>query len=274
MFTSDNFNKYPEAPELLRAMVEEKIDLPFFVQCDAQIALQEDFVELLARAGCFQIYVGVESFSREALVGARKLHNQPEHYAEIVRLCRKHRVSTHFSSILGFPSDTRQAVLEQLDAMKLLSPNQVSFNILTPVPGTEQYDEFLAKGWITEKNLDRFDGSVLTWSHPTLRKDELSDLLFHCFRDFYSLRHIVTKGFTHYGGRQSLNVLAGYLVFALFCRYSAWRREHPLAGGISRVHVDRLDDYIELRRRRFDFDLVPLPASLAAGSVDLAAQGA
>jgi hypothetical protein len=274
MFTSDNFNKYPEAPELLRAMIEEKIDLPFFVQCDAQIALQEDLLELLARAGCFQIFVGVESFSREALVGVRKLHNQPEHYAEIVRLCRKHRVSTHFSTILGFPSDTRQSVLEQLEAMKRLSPNQASFNVLTPVPGTEQYDDFLARGWITEKNLDRFDGSLLTWSHPTFGREELTDLLYHCFRDFYSVRHIVTSAFTHYGGRQSLSVLAGYLVFALFCRHAASRREHPLAGGIWRVNVDRLDDYIHLRRRRFGFDLLPLPASLAPGSVDLAVQEA
>ena len=38
MFTSDNFNKYPEAEELLSAIVEERLGLEFFVQCDTQIA--------------------------------------------------------------------------------------------------------------------------------------------------------------------------------------------------------------------------------------------
>jgi radical SAM superfamily enzyme YgiQ (UPF0313 family) len=37
MFTSDNFNKYSEAPELLRAMIDEHLDLHLFVQCDSQV---------------------------------------------------------------------------------------------------------------------------------------------------------------------------------------------------------------------------------------------
>jgi hypothetical protein len=57
MFTSDNFNKYEEAPELLSRMIDEKLKLPFFVQCDTQVARQDDFVELLGHAGCFQMFV-------------------------------------------------------------------------------------------------------------------------------------------------------------------------------------------------------------------------
>lgn len=88
MFTADNFNKYPEVRQLLEAMIEEKIRLPFFVQCDTQIARQDDLVELLARAGCFEMFVGVGSFQREALRGAHKFQNHP-----------KHRITTHFSSV-------------------------------------------------------------------------------------------------------------------------------------------------------------------------------
>jgi hypothetical protein len=44
-----NFNKYPEAEELLKAMVEERLGLEFFVQCDTQIARQEDLIELLGK---------------------------------------------------------------------------------------------------------------------------------------------------------------------------------------------------------------------------------
>jgi hypothetical protein len=51
MFTSDNFNKYPEVESLLEAMIEERIRLPFFVQCDAQIYRRPELVRLLARAG-------------------------------------------------------------------------------------------------------------------------------------------------------------------------------------------------------------------------------
>lgn len=73
-----------------------------------------------------------------------------------------------------------------LRTLRLLAPDVASFYILTPVPGTEQYEDFRRDGWITETNLDRFDGSCVTWRHSNLATGELTDLLFRCYRDFYA----------------------------------------------------------------------------------------
>ena len=51
MFTSDNFNKYPEAEDLLQAIIDERLRVKLFVQCDTQVERREDFIELLGRAG-------------------------------------------------------------------------------------------------------------------------------------------------------------------------------------------------------------------------------
>src|SRR5262249_11337507 len=168
MFTSDNFNKFPEVNELLEAMIAERLRIPFFVQCDAQIHRQPELVELMGRAGLFQMFVGAESFQAAALRDAHKFHNHPEHYGEIVPLCPPHGITTHFSNILGFPSDTEEGIREHLATLRALSPDLASFYILAPIPGTEQYDEFLARGWITESNLDRFDATCAVWRHPVL----------------------------------------------------------------------------------------------------------
>lgn len=162
MFTSDNFNKYPQAVELLDAMIEEKLNLRFFVQCDTQIARQERMVERLAKAGCYQMFVGVESFDRQTLQEAHKKQNLPETYHEIVRLCREYGIASHFSNIIGFPNDTEKSIHEHLAALQEMGPAWASFYILCPIPGTEQYDDFLARGLITERNLDRFDTTSLT----------------------------------------------------------------------------------------------------------------
>src|SRR5262245_17989706 len=103
MFTSDNFNKYSEAPELLEQMIKEKIFLPFFVQCDTQVARQQEFVSLLSRAGCFEMFVGVESFSRQTLLAAHKAQNHPATYEQIHELCARNGIVSHFSNIIGFP---------------------------------------------------------------------------------------------------------------------------------------------------------------------------
>jgi hypothetical protein len=265
MFTSDNFNKYPEAEELLSAMVQEQLGLRFFVQCDTQIARQEQLVELLARAGCYQMFVGVESFNRQTLLAAHKKQNRPEAYRDIVRLCRDFGISSHFSNIIGFPQDTEQEIREHLDVLREMDPTWASFYILCPIPGTEQYDEFREAGLITERNLDRFDTTCLTWQHPCLSRQRLSELLFECYRKFFSLRHALQnmRRQTVPKRRESLADKMSSLAMSLFVRYCVWRHTHPMSGGVMRVRRDGVDDYLALRRHTFGCELAPLPRSLA-----------
>jgi len=276
MFTSDNFNKVPEVRELLAAMIEERLELPFFAQCDTQIHREEDLVALLARAGCFQIFVGAESFSREALRGARKLHNDPEKYARIVELCRRNGITSHFSNILGFPGDTEEGVLSHLAKLRELSPDVASFYLLTPIPGTEQYEEFLSDGLIAEENLDRFDGSEVVWRHPHFSADRLRSLLVRCYREFYGFADVAAK----VGGvvRRTRDFRRWQALYAVFghsalSRLAVRSGTHPMAGGVGRVRRDRAEDYEGLRRTVFGVGRAPLPRGLQLSKDDEESNG-
>jgi hypothetical protein len=271
MFTSDNFNKYPEAEALLTAMVEERLRLPFFVQCDTQVARQEGLVELLAKAGCFQMFVGVESFNRRTLLTAKKGQNRPETYRDIVRLCRVHGISSHFSNIIGFPDQTERDVHDHIEILRGLTPTCASFYILCPIPGTEQYNDFMAAGLITEKNLDRFDTTCLTWRHPSLSPHRLSELLFACYRQFFSGQHMLQNlrgDLSCRAGKGRLTEMAKSVAMCLFNRYCAWRRTHPMSGGMARVRRDGPRDFLSLRKETFGFELAPLPRSLPLSVAD------
>jgi hypothetical protein len=271
MFTSDNFNKYAEAMELLDGMIREDLRFPFFAQCDTQVAAQEELVARMAQAGCYQIFVGVESFSREALLSARKLQNHPERYGQIVELCRAHGITSHFSNILGFPDDTEAGVVDHLEVLRRLGPDVVSFYVLTPIPGTEQYDDYLGRGLITEPNLDRFDGTCVTWGHPRMGRELLQDLMFRCYRKFYRWKEVAARAarqlarFRDLRTSASLNAILGY---PLLSQMAARMRRHPMAGGTWRVRIDRAEDYATLRRRRYGTARAQLPASLVLSARD------
>ena len=271
MFTSDNFNKYLRVEELLDAMIAERLELPFFAQCDAQIYRQPELVERLARAGCFQMFVGAESFNPATLRAAHKFHNAPEKYAEIVRLCRAHGITSHFSNILGFPDDSEEGILGHLATLRTLEPDVASFYILTPIPGTDQYEQFLRDGLLTEENLDRLDGSAMTWRHPNLPGDKLVELLFRCYREFYPARDVLRKAARiarwppDFRRAASLAAVAGHSIQA---RLGAWRRAHPMAGGIWRCGRDQAEDYAELRRATFGLARAPLPGNLRLSKAD------
>jgi hypothetical protein len=268
MFTSDNFNKIPLRKELLAAMIDEKIDLPFVVQCDVQIAREGDLVELLARAGCVQMFVGVESFKRETLVAVDKRQNHPVRYAEIVRLCDAHGIASHFSNIIGFEQDDEKDIYSHLDQLITLGPDIASFYIMVPIPGTDQYDDFRRRGLLTEANIDRISAHSLTWRHPNLAPDRARELLFHSYRAFYAVRRLpasLAKGFKKTKG-YSKDVKMVQPANWLTSRLSVAMGVHPMAGGLVSRRFDHQRDYTRLRRERFGVDLVPLPRSMATPS--------
>ncbi len=264
MFTSDNFNKYAKAEELLQTMIDEKLGMKFFVQCDTQIAKQERLMELLARAGCYQVFVGVESFNRETLIAANKKQNRPDTYLNIVSLCKANGISSHLSNIIGFPQDTEDSIDSHLDVLRTISPNWASFYILCPIPGTEQYDDFMQKNLIVEPNLDRFDTTCLTWRHPNLSPAKLAEQLYNCYRKFNSIGHSLKNihKIARQNGRGSSMERLGSLAMSSFVRYCSWRSTHPMSGGVARARVDQVSNYIGFRKRVFDIELAPLPKSL------------
>jgi radical SAM superfamily enzyme YgiQ (UPF0313 family) len=264
MFTSDNFNKYPEAKQLLEAICAEKLNIKFFVQCDAQVARQEELIALMARAGCFQMFVGVESFNRDTLLSVKKRQNRPETYQEIVRLCRKYDISAHFSNIIGFPQDNETDVHAHLEVLREIDPTWASFYILCPIPGTEQYAEFLDKGLIVEENLDRFDTTSLTWKHPNFSNEQLTSLLYECYQKFYSFPHALENVWRLHlsNGNFPLRAVVS-LATSAFHRYSAFRHWHPMSGGIKPVQLDSVAQYMPLRCKTYGFHHAPLPRNLA-----------
>jgi len=157
-----------------------------------------------------------------------------------------------------------------------LNPGVASFYILTPIPGTQQYDEFLADGWITEQNLDRYDATTTTWRHPTLSSAELRDALFRCYRKFYTATHILGTAIRDlqqvprwsFQFKQLRQDFLPYVGHPVFTRFAAEKKMHPMSGGVRRVRLDSWSDYRELRRSRFGLDLVPLPKSLELSQAD------
>jgi hypothetical protein len=146
-----------------------------------------------------------------------------------------------------------------------MSPDVASFYILTPIPGTQQYDEFLSAGRIVERNLDRFDGTNPVWRHDVLDWQQLRKSLFRCYHRFFSASHLVRFSLRH--RRFALRHGIG---LHFFSRFSAYRKVHPMSGGIGRVFRDGANDYIDLRRKRFGFELAPLPQSLQLSAEDAA----
>ena len=236
MFTSDNFNKYPEAEELLdghgrgaaRAGVLRAVRY-------ADRTDRSTWWRCWPRPGASRCSSASSRSTARPCWRPRRDRTVRRRTATLCDCAANTESARTFPTSSAFPQDTERDVDEHLEMLRELGPTWASFYILCPIPGTEQYDDFLAEGLITEDNLDRFDTTCLTWRHPYFSREQLAGLLFRCYRKFYSSGHAV-RNLMHLGWLRS-GVLAesvGIMAMSLFNRYCAWRRTHPMSGGVMR----------------------------------------
>ena len=117
---------------------------------------------------------------------------------------------------------------------------------------------------LVEQNLDRYDTTRLVWRHSHLSRNELSHLLFECYRRFYRPGNAFKKAIRRHGFSPG-NVAACFTT-AAFNYTSGVLERHPMSGGIGLRNKDHVRDFLPFRQKLFgdvlENGLVPLPDNL------------
>ena len=132
--------------------------------------LTDDVVKAMKKSGCFAARIGYESGNNEILKKIKKNTNI-EQAREATKILKKYGIRILGFFMIGLPGDTKETIEDTINFAIELSPDIFSFLITTPLPGTEMFEEYKAKGWISEKPIWR--NMTLQTSEFT-RTDELS----------------------------------------------------------------------------------------------------
>jgi anaerobic magnesium-protoporphyrin IX monomethyl ester cyclase len=100
--------------------------------------LDHELVDLMARAGCTAVMVGIESGAADVLAQARK----GERLADIergVRLLQSARIRVGGYFLIGLPGDSLRAQEESINLVQRLGID-AHFNMLVPYPGTALWE--------------------------------------------------------------------------------------------------------------------------------------
>jgi anaerobic magnesium-protoporphyrin IX monomethyl ester cyclase len=132
--------------QLCEAMIEE--DFGFGWVCLSRVnVVDEEKLELMARAGCHTIQFGVESPTEDILTYINK-QTSNDQVRKIFKLCRRLGIRTLGHFVLGFPGETLETAKQTIDYAIELDCDYASFNVATPKVGTPFRAEAVAKGWV------------------------------------------------------------------------------------------------------------------------------
>jgi radical SAM superfamily enzyme YgiQ (UPF0313 family) len=159
-------------PSKIQFSIESRIDV-----------LRPDVLKALREVGLTSITVGIETPSEETL---RRYHRAPirdDRQREFVSLCQSMGIRTVAGFMIGFPEDTEKTILNVLRYAKAVNPSFANFNVVTPYPGTEFYDQI-------KSQIETFDTSHYTVYTPVLKyryltSQQVSELHAKCFLSYF-----------------------------------------------------------------------------------------
>ncbi|GAB4113371.1 MAG: hypothetical protein Kow001_14950 [Acidobacteriota bacterium] len=170
-FTDDNFARNRMWEQIFDALIhlreEEGIPVEFMMQVDVLSNRTRGFVEKARRAGCSNVFIGMESLNDGNLQAAGKRQNKAEDFRALIDDYRSHEIATHVGYILGFPFDTPESVRQDLNRlMNEVRVDMASFFILTPLPGSQDHQQMSLRGERMDPDFNRYDSQHETMDYP------------------------------------------------------------------------------------------------------------
>ncbi len=129
--------------EICQAMIDRQLDLTWLCSAKTGSVGPQD-LELMHRAGCHTLKIGVESGVQEILDTIKKGITL-EQVRQLFGWCRQIGLDTHAHFMLGCPGETEDTIRRTIDFAIELKPTTVTFGIMTPYPGTPIFNQVAQK---------------------------------------------------------------------------------------------------------------------------------
>ncbi|MCJ7736013.1 MAG: radical SAM protein [Anaerolineae bacterium] len=154
--------------------------------CNSRVDyVDQELLQLMAKAGCSTISWGLESGSAEIL---RRVHKGTDlaQSERALRWARSAGIRNFGYFIVGLPGETEETIRQTIRFAKAMPIDIALFHIAAPYPGTPFHSEVLANGWLREgaewEEVDMDCSTVL--DYPNLSAERLEYWQRRAFREW------------------------------------------------------------------------------------------
>ena len=198
-----------------------------------------NFIEKATKAGAQRIFIGLENINPENLITAKKRQNKITEYRVMLQKWRAHGALTFAGYILGFPADTKESILRDIEIIKRELPLDIlEFFFLTPLPGSEDHKTLLKKGVWMDPDINKYDLDHRVAHHPKMTDQEWEDAYRAAWATYYTPDHIRTilKREAQIPNGRPKPITSTIMWFKLMIEQEG---VHPLEGGAFRLKYRR-----------------------------------
>ena len=192
MFLDDNIVGNPAyATELFNALKERHIQ--WVGQASISFSKNEELLKLAYDSGCRGLFFGLESVSEEKIKRMSKAMRSQAETIDAIKRIQGTGILFHASLVFGFDDDDVSVFDETLEFLHKTRIPSATFNILTPYPGTDVFDQFKKENRLITENWEFYDHCTLTYHPKLMSVDALYEGYQYVIDNFYSFGSILQR---------------------------------------------------------------------------------
>jgi anaerobic magnesium-protoporphyrin IX monomethyl ester cyclase len=184
---------------LLRMMIDEGLAVPWSAQVRTDVVRDPELLALMQESGCKRVYLGLESVNQATLDRFHKSQSVDD-IVKSIKTLHEYGINSHGMFVLGADDDTKQTLRDTVTFALKHHIDTVMLNILTPLPGTVQFQEMEEQGRIFDKRWHLYDAHHVVFTPKQMTAYELQREVLRAYARFYSKRQwlklLVTFRFT------------------------------------------------------------------------------
>lgn len=186
-FYDDNFTANPTRTRMfLEELLRRGIKFSWTAQTRSDVVRDRELMSLMKRTNCQYLYIGFESVNPKTL----ELYNKRQLVDEIrqaIKIIHRYGIKIHGMFVLGSDEDDVKIIKDTARFVKKNKIDTVQYLILTPIPGSEIYEQMKRENRLLTTEWNLYDGLHVVFQPLKMNAYQLQKEAIKAMHKFYSL---------------------------------------------------------------------------------------
>ena len=166
-------------------------------QASILLAKKPDLLRKAADSGCRILSIGIESISQAGLDRLNKKWVKVAEHETMLRRVTEAGILPATEMIVGTDEDTLHSLEETADfVMKARIPIP-KFYVLTPMPGSDLYEEYRLQGRLLHEDYSRYTATDAVHRPEKISPEELTQMYWRIYKKVYAIPNILKRTIFH-----------------------------------------------------------------------------
>lgn len=166
-------------------------------QCSLLLAKNKDLLKTVKSSGAYMMSFGLETITQGGLDQFNKSWIKAEEHEELIKTITKEGILVSSEMIIGTDSDTIDSIKETFKFIERSKIPIPRFYILTPMPGSDLYNEYKKAGRLITEDHKQYDGTKCVFEPQKISAEKLTEMYWWLNQKVFSIKSIFKRTLFH-----------------------------------------------------------------------------